>query len=231
MSGKPSPEYQCKATSKRTGERCQKWRMRGKDHCDIHGGKSLRGMELPQFKHGGWSRSLPDRLSQRYQEILNDEQRHDLRNQIALADAKIVDLLKGMERGESDRLWVQLRKMERAFRRANRRDEQEIAADLLGEMLEIIQKGGDEALAWADVDRWLYRQGRAIEQDLRVAQIKHQVITIDEFMAMMGRLLEIIQTGVHNKDDMRRVAEGIRRELESPGGDGVVVPVWREGAE
>ncbi len=98
-------------------------------------------------------------------------------------------------------------------------------------MLEIIQKGGDEALAWADVDRWLYRQGRAIEQDLRVAQIKHQVITIDEFMAMMGRLLEIIQTGVHNKDDMRRVAEGIRRELESPGGDGVVVPVWREGAE
>ena len=74
--------------------------------CRMHGGASLKGTDLPQFRSGRYSKSIPDRLVGRFREALADEERHDLRDEIALAEAKIDDLLSEMVRGESDEAWA-----------------------------------------------------------------------------------------------------------------------------
>lgn len=142
------------------------------------------------------------------------------------ADTKIVDFLFGVEFGESDRLRIELRKKERAIRRATRGSDADRAGGLLGKILDGIRRSGDQALAWADVDRWIYRQGRTVEQDVRVAQIKHQVI-IDEFMGMMGRILDLIQTCIYDDGDRARLAQGLRRELDATRQSEVIVPIER----
>jgi len=68
--------------------------------CRMHGGLTPRGTDLPQFSHGRFSRSLPDRLVERYETALADTERHDLRDEIALAETKIADLLAQI--GESE---------------------------------------------------------------------------------------------------------------------------------
>src|SRR5215207_6088014 len=77
--------------------------------CRMHGGLTPRGTDLPQFVHGRYSKSLPDRMVERYEQALADEERHDLADEIALAEMKVDDLLAGIKHGESDRLWLKLR--------------------------------------------------------------------------------------------------------------------------
>lgn len=101
----PGNNRLCGATTRRATT-CKNPAM-ANGRCRMHGGASLKGTDLPQFKSGRYSKSLPDRLVGRFQEALSDEERHDLRDEIALAEAKIFDLLSGMARGESDeaRAW------------------------------------------------------------------------------------------------------------------------------
>ena len=56
---------QCKAMSKRSGERCRKRSSKGLNVCSMHGGKSLRGVDSPRFKTGRYSKYLPDRLAEK----------------------------------------------------------------------------------------------------------------------------------------------------------------------
>src|SRR5215212_1797217 len=94
----------CGAKTRR-GTECKNPAMQN-GRCRMHGGASLKGTDLPQFRSGRYSKSIPDRLVGRYKEALSDEERHDLRDEIALAEAKIFDLLSGMARGESDEAWA-----------------------------------------------------------------------------------------------------------------------------
>jgi hypothetical protein len=101
----PGTKHACGAKT-RKGRPCQNPAMKN-GRCRMHGGATPRGTDLPQFKSGRYSKSLPDKLAGRYEEALSDEERHDLRDEIALAEAKIYDLFLGMKRGEVDeaRAW------------------------------------------------------------------------------------------------------------------------------
>src|SRR5258708_37054514 len=63
---------QCKAKSKRTHERCAANAMIVREECYHHGGKTPRGIASPNFKHGRYSKSLPARMRERYEEALAD---------------------------------------------------------------------------------------------------------------------------------------------------------------
>src|SRR5215217_7134931 len=134
----------CGATTRRATT-CKNPRM-ANGRCRMHGGLTPRGTDLPQFEHGRYSKSLPDRLVGRYEKALADEERHDLRDEIALSEAKVDDLLQKMERGESDEMWMRLRTLEQQVRRASEAGERR--AELLGEILTLIQRGGTEAMSW-----------------------------------------------------------------------------------
>ncbi len=191
--------------------------------CRMHGGKTPRGVELPQFSHGRYSKAVPDRLSMRYEEALSDEDRHDLRHEIALSEAKIDDLLAGMGRGESASLLRLLRTKERQMRAADARGDSERAGRLLREILTLIRRGGDESLAWKDVDRWIARKTRTVEADVRIAATKQQMISVEEMMALMGLILNAIRRHVPDQSVRNALAKEIRAATElEDSGDAVV---------
>jgi hypothetical protein len=49
---------QCTAKSKRSGCRCKNYACRDRETCRMHGGKSLRGADHPNFRHGRCSKLL-----------------------------------------------------------------------------------------------------------------------------------------------------------------------------
>src|SRR5215204_7634646 len=125
----PGTKQACGAKTRR-GTPCQNPAMKN-GRCRMHGGLTPRGTDLPQFKHGRYSKSLPDRIVERYEQPLADEERHDLADEIALAEMKVDDLLSKIDRGESDELWIELRDRERALQRTQDVDRR---AALLGEL-------------------------------------------------------------------------------------------------
>jgi hypothetical protein len=84
---------QCKAKSKRTGQQCQQYAMHGKSVCYHHGGKSLAGASAPALRHGRYSKYLPVHLADKYQESLNDADLLALRDEIALIDSRVLEIL------------------------------------------------------------------------------------------------------------------------------------------
>jgi hypothetical protein len=217
MPGKPPPEKQCTARSRRTGQRCEAWRVKGSAVCYHHGGVTPRGVEAGAFRHGRYSKSLPDQLTSTYREVLADQQRHDLRDELALSRAKADDILRRMERGESDSLWLLLRDKAREMRRASARGEEGRATRLQEEILSLIESG-DEALAWADLDGWLGRIQRLSEADVRIAIAKQQWISAEELMTMMALILDAIRRHVPDEHTQRALGRELRAaaELDNP---------------
>ncbi len=214
---------QCTANSKRTGERCKARAVRGREVCYHHGGKTPRGEALPQTKHLRYSKSIPRRLAARYEEAEDDPDRHDLRSEISLAETMLDDALAGMEDGESERMWLKLRRLEGDLRVA--RDEK-ARARTLGEILDLIRRGGQDAWAKADVDRWSQRKARLIEADVRVAVQKGQVLYIEQHFAILGRVLDIVRRYIDDEEAREELADEFDRIGEETRGD-VVVPIER----
>jgi hypothetical protein len=92
-STEPPITRQCTATSKRSGQRCRKSAMRGRTVCLAHGGRTPRGAASPHFKTGRYSRSLPGHLVAAYERALADPTLLSLRDEVALTDAMIAELL------------------------------------------------------------------------------------------------------------------------------------------
>lgn len=149
----------CTAKAKQTGARCKRNATPGRNVCRMHGGKSLRGIDAPNFKTGRYSKCLPDRLAERYEEALNDAELTRLGDEIALVDARLQDVIERLRTdreaiaGGSDEsmawglilgLMEQRRKLVSTERKHLADDERFIAVEslmvLLSSLLEIIRR-------------------------------------------------------------------------------------------
>ena len=112
---------QCTAHSKRDGSPCRGKAVKGRTTCRMHGGTIPRGLALPQTTHGRYSKDLPARLAGRYREAQSDPELLALRDEVALVDARLGDVLGRVDSGESGALWKQLSNSWQAFIKARRR--------------------------------------------------------------------------------------------------------------
>jgi hypothetical protein len=71
--------------------------MRGRSVCLAHGGRTPRGAASPHFKTGRYSRSLPGHLLAAYERALTDPKLLSLRDEVALTDAMIAELLRQLD--------------------------------------------------------------------------------------------------------------------------------------
>src|SRR5262245_50957479 len=106
----------CTAKSKRTGKRCRANAVTGREVCYHHGGRSPQGIALPQTKSGRYSKHLPSRLLATYEEAKRDPEILALRDEVALIDARLAELLKRIDTGESGASWKQLQENFRELR-------------------------------------------------------------------------------------------------------------------
>lgn len=86
----------CNARKKRSNPQryCMARPMAGRKRCAVHGGKSPRGPASPHFVHGRYSRALKGvAMLDRYQAARSDPKLTDLRDEIALVDARVMTLL------------------------------------------------------------------------------------------------------------------------------------------
>jgi hypothetical protein len=100
---------QCTAKAKSTGERCRRPAVPGRNVCRYHGGATPRGIASPNFKHGKYSKDLPKGLIARYEQAAQDPELLALRDEIALLDARMVELMHKLGGGEADQeVWKEI---------------------------------------------------------------------------------------------------------------------------
>lgn len=201
---------QCTAKSKRSGERCKKDAMHGGNVCHIHGGKSPKGAASPTFKHGKRSKYLPQRVANIYDEMQSDDEYMDLRDNLRLREALIREKLKMIDDApDSMEVWKSFRKALDQFKKAWANEDYGNAAIAISDLDTII----DERLVYLMVQSEIRADLAEQRKDQQaIAQIEYKgenAIPAQQLMALMGAVLNVIQTVVTDKNQRIAIADGI----------------------
>lgn len=205
----------CAAKAKSTGKRCKNDAMPGMRVCGIHGGKTPKGEASPHFKHGKFSKYMPERLKQRFEEAEQDTQTGILQRNISIRDALLVDRLKSLDGlPDSSKAWETMRKLIDDQKKAFKNED--YGAVVLS--YEEIDRLIDDAMlmhhAIADIND-LMKEQRNDEKAIADIQYKGEnAIPARELMTLMGGVLAVIQSVITNKDQRVQIAHGINQLME-----------------
>lgn len=188
--------------------------------CRMHGGKSKQGVAHPQIKHGRYSKNLPARMQESYEASLKDTNLLDLRDGIAVLDARIADVMKRVDVGESLELWATLRERYRELREAERVGDEQGASEALQEMARIINRGYQDWRAWDGIERTLDNRRRHVETEARRVERMHQTMTAEQAALLVVAVQEIIFRHVPEDDRREKIADDIRALMNRTGASG-----------
>jgi hypothetical protein len=194
---------QCTARSKRTGEQCRDHAMKGRNVCYHHGGKTPRGFALPHTKTGRHSKDLPTRLSGRYLESLNDPDLLNLSDDIALTDAFIEDARKGLDHGESGRLFAELKATWDQLMTAQRNKDAAAVQMHMAELGALIRQGVGAYAARNEATQLIDQRRKLVESESKRRVQMQDMITSEKAMLLTSALLDAV---VRHVDDPRILA-------------------------
>lgn len=180
--------------------------MAGSNRCRMHGGKTPRGKDLPQTKHARYSEDLPDRLAERFEEAVADQELYDLHTETALLQARISDLLKRVDSGESGHLWRQLGQVWSLYMEAlTIGDEDEIVLKRR-QIGDLIERGGADYKAWEELAKTVEQKRKLAELDRKRQVDLHLTIPVQRLTALVLMLNDSIRANAvrHVSDDNER---------------------------
>lgn len=202
---------QCTATSKQSGNRCRSHAAVGRTVCHIHGGKTPNGIAHPSFKTGRYSKHLPSRLLATYDTARQDGELLAVRDDIALLDARLTELLARVETGESGAVWRTLRAEYRAYRDATAaKDIPEMSARISA-IGSLIERGLADEAAWSDIRHTLEQRRKLVESERKRLVEMQQMVTADEAMGFVRALTAAVRTHVRDADTLRAITDDLTR--------------------
>ena len=209
---------QCQAIAKSTGKQCRRRAVKGKRVCTVHGGLTPGGIASPNYKHGRYSKYLPARLLDRYELAVTDPELLNLSEEIALLDSRISDVLKGVDSGESGKLWREMGKLRAQFLAAQRAQDQAGMQDALIGLLEAVGRGHADFEAWSEVVDLLERRRRLVESEQKRRMAMHLLVKVEDAVGSMEAIADAVRSAVlEHVDDgavRRRILGAVQSALD-----------------
>ena len=200
---------QCGAKT-RTGEACKTPAM-ANGRCRLHGGKSLAGIASATFRTGRYSKHLPSRLAARYAEAESDPRLLELRDEVALTDARLGDLLGRVDTGESGALWQSLQALRMEVIACKKVGDSVGQAKALNALLDMIGQGHADYRAWAEIGGVIEQRRKLVESERKRLVEMQQTLTVERAMLLIGAISGVIKAHVHD----RTTLAAIGRDIES----------------
>ena len=201
----------CTANAKQSGERCRRRATPGKEVCVIHGSRTPAGIASPHTIHGRYSTALPGRLLERYRVALADEVLLEQRDEVAVLEARLVDVLGRVESGESGAVWIRLGKQLAAYRAARRSGESGTAAAALAELEDLVDRGLADYAAWSEIRSLIEQRRRLVESERKRLVELQQMITTEQAMTLLAAVADTVRTHVTDRDALAAISADLGR--------------------
>lgn len=201
---------QCTAKSKQSGKQCKRGAVPGGTKCHIHGGKSLAGIASPQLKTGRYSKHLPARLMARYQEAQSDTALLALRDEVALVDTRLAELLGRVDTGESAQRWHEAQTALEEMRKARIKPDAQAFSAAMADLERALITGNDYDL-WGEVTALLDLRKRLVESERKRLVEMQQMITSERAMVLLTTVVDIIRTHVSDRNTLAAISAEFRK--------------------
>lgn len=209
---------QCTAKAKSTGDQCRRAAVAGRNVCTVHGGLTPRGLASPHTKTGRYSKDLPTRLAARYETAASDPDLLNLNAEIAVVDARISDVLRRVDTGESGQVWRDLKATYTAMQDAQRAKDGAEVARLLNELGGLIRHGHSDYAAWADVRTLIDQRRKLVESEGKRRKDMQDMITSEKAMVLVSSLVATVRKHVHDRDTLARISADLAGILGNDAG-------------
>ena len=174
-------------------------------------------MTSPRLSSGRYSKDIPTRLAARYQASQTDPDLLNLNAEIALMDARLADLLRRVDTGESGQLWRDLKATYAAMEAAQRAKDFPEVARLLSELGALIRHGHSDYAAWADVRTLVDQRRRLVEAEGKRRAAMQQMIDTSEAMTLIAALTDSVRRHVSDRAALAGIAADFARLIDRSG--------------
>ena len=198
------PELRCHAKSKQTGEQCKQRVMPAMRVCYYHGGKARVGIANPNFKHGKTSRYMPMHLLERYEASLGDEKALEQKEELAIIESKIADLLETIKENDnadftSVEFFRRMRSLMKRYKAAFRKKDTANMMSALADLWPLIEEGAAEAEAWEDIGKWIIKATKIRESERKRKIEEQQMLSLEEVNTLVAAIADAVKTHVKDK--------------------------------
>ncbi len=213
-----SAHWMCGARRRRTGVRCRKAKLRGRTRCALHGGKSLRGVAAPAFKHGRFARDLPASLRKRLEWMLADPHFFSILDEIAVLRCRIGMCIERTGTAETSIGWKKLRRLVdglgRTIERMPEGREQRSLLKRHQQMREIVRGAINSTQAWRELCELFDLVARLTKTEWTRLVAARVMITPQEDAVFKAALLESIRRNVRDPEALKAIANDLTALLE-----------------
>lgn len=206
----------------RAGHPCRNTAIMTNGRCRMHRGNSNAGIGHPNFKHGRYSRYLPGDLLERYEEARRDPDLLAMKEEIALLDARLGDLLNRVMQGESRRLWGMVQDAYEQLKQAIRAKDATGMAFELSLLEDVIERGINDYDAWDAISGVIEQRRKIVETERKRLVDMQQMITAERAMVLVSVLQDSVRRHVDDPAVLAAIAGDIRAAFSvGPGGRAV----------
>lgn len=193
---------------------CTKQPVEGTARCRMHGGESPRGLASPHYKHGQrskYAKVLGGQLLEHYEQALSNKDLLSLSNELALLDARIMEVLGTVDAGANARLWVQLQTATENFEAAREASDAQRVAYYMNSMIRLINRGVSESSKWMEVVGLIEQRRKLAESERRLRETMQNFATAEQMMLMVQQISVLVKDNVTDPDALRAISEGLIR--------------------
>lgn len=184
--------------------------------CRIHGGVPQIGVSNSNFRHGHNSRYssvLTGTNLGRFEDALNDPSHVEMREQLALLDMMLLDALERMQLGRTGELWEKLIAEGHKFKIAQRREDQDGAANALNAIFDVIERGAEAHRSMIEAADLIERQRKVKDSERRRIVDEQQSISATRALTFAASVFEIVRRNISGHPNERELLTNISREL------------------
>lgn len=189
----------------------------------MHGGSNATqevvGTRNPAFKHGRYSKHLPTDLGDRYAEALASSDLLSLRDEVAVLEARISELLSAAAPAREH--WAAAGEAFAAMRRASAANDAAGMASAASRLDAALRAGSRAGAAWAEVAGLMDRKRRLARDEVRRLSTLGQTITAERAMVLVAALADSVMRNVTDMQARQRVRDDFARlvgTVARPGG-------------
>lgn len=203
--------------SRRTGFPCRGKAM-ANGRCRFCGGNAKRGAAHPRWKGGAYSKYMPRDVAGRYRDAMTDPDLLSARDEIALVQLRIQDLMGKLQEGGTADLWQSLRQEFADVRAAISAGDAGALDRTLSALGQIIDKGSATEDVWGEMYEAIEAKTKVSEREWRRLRDLRQFMTVQQSMDLVTYLVDCVTRHVADRDVLGLITQDMGKVLASPAG-------------
>lgn len=193
--------------------------------CKLHGGKNPRGRAHHNYEGKGLSKYIPDDLTERWEETMNDPDLLTLRQEARILYMRLGNMMERLEGSATEDLFRQIRDTYEAAREAQREQDYGTMAERLNELGSLIDEAVETEEVWDEVVDLIENRRKVVEAENRRQVQAEQTYTAEQANLLVQTILNINVTVLseHGVDEevFRDLADRIERAVSGRSGRGI----------